>query len=97
MIQNNLRTPQLAGFARQLGCKKSLCVKVSFSQTNIQLTTPTHTHYDINIGTFKYSPSPLLAGIGPIKHPVDGGDALFTQWDNIAPGHYSIVHTRVAG
>ena len=22
MIQNNLRTPQLAGFARQLGCKK---------------------------------------------------------------------------
>ena len=24
VIQNNLRTPQLAGFAHQLGCKKSL-------------------------------------------------------------------------
>ena len=24
VIQNNLRTPQLAGFARQLGCKKQL-------------------------------------------------------------------------
>ena len=24
VIQNNLRTPQLAGFARQLGCKKPL-------------------------------------------------------------------------
>ena len=24
MIQNNLRTPQLAGFARQLGCKNDL-------------------------------------------------------------------------
>ena len=34
MIQNNLRTPQLAGFARQLGCKKAgsviFCL-VSFS------------------------------------------------------------------
>ena len=25
VIQNNLRTPQLAGFARQLGCKNELC------------------------------------------------------------------------
>ena len=24
VIQNNLRTPQLAGFARQLGCKKHI-------------------------------------------------------------------------
>ena len=26
VIQNNLRTPQLAGFARQLGCKKKYCL-----------------------------------------------------------------------
>ena len=26
VTQNNLRTPQLAGFARQLGCKNSVCL-----------------------------------------------------------------------
>ena len=29
VIQNNLRTPQLAGFARQLGCKKKYSMFVT--------------------------------------------------------------------
>ena len=31
VIQNNLRTPQLAGFARQLGCKNELCFNSHYS------------------------------------------------------------------
>ena len=34
MIQNNLRTPQLAGFARQLGCKKSTIAVEKLDEKN---------------------------------------------------------------